>query len=101
MAKNKRPSINEYQWDELYTKSDDKHTVTVLVARGEPWTFFRVQQSRYGKKAPQKIFYGETAWMDVTRYVHDMGMEYQDFNVEDATFDRALKVIEAFSRVSA
>lgn len=95
----KRPSINDFKWDVLYSKSDGKHSLTVLVAVGEPWTYFRVQESRYGKKAPQKIFYGETAHMDVERYVHDQAMEYWDFNVEECNWQKQLQLIEAFSRV--
>lgn len=96
---NKRPSINEYKWDVLYQKDDGKNKITVLSAIGEPWTFFRVKQSKYGTNAPQKIFYGETAWMDVERYVHDQTMEYWDFNVEECNWQKQLQLIEAFSKV--
>jgi hypothetical protein len=39
--------------------------------------------------------------MDVQRYVHGQSMEYWDFDVEQGNLDRALKIIEAFSRVSS
>jgi hypothetical protein len=99
----KRPSIKDYTWNEIYSKTDSegKHSLVVLGTNDEPYSFFRVQESRYGNKAPQKIFYGETAWMDVQRYVHDQSMEYWDFDVEQCHLDRALKIIDAFSRVSS
>jgi hypothetical protein len=92
----KRPSIKDYTWNEIYSKTDSegKHSMVILGTNDEPYSFFRVQESRYGNKAPQKIFYGETAWMDVQRYVHDQSMEYWDFDVENCIVQKQYKILQ-------
>jgi hypothetical protein len=77
----KRPKVSQVdQWDLLFTDSITDHwrgnsfDGAVEVYNGYPFPDFYkvVWYPKYGSKE-QKLFYGETAWMDAERYVSDLG----------------------------
>jgi hypothetical protein len=82
----KKPRINEVNYTLIYSKNG----LSVYASEQDIYSDFRVKLNGHHAKR----FYGETAWMDVTRFVHDQAMEFWDFNVEeiyDSILDEALK----------
>ena len=61
-----------------YTKIYSKNGLEVFVNLENFWDDFKVRLNNHHAKT----FYGETAWMDVTRFVHDQAMEFWDFDVD-------------------
>jgi len=62
-----------------YTKIYSKNGLEVFVNTDDFWSDYKVRLNNHHAKS----FYGETAWMDVTRFVHDQAMEFWDFNLDD------------------
>ena len=61
-----------------YTKIYSKNGLEVFVNADDYWCDYKVRLNGYHAKS----FKGETAWMDVTRFVHDQAMEFWDFDVD-------------------
>jgi hypothetical protein len=80
---NKRPSVKQVkEWDLLFEDSILDHwkgpdnDCTIEVWHGYPFPdFYKVVVTPHAldKKRYSKLFYGEGAWMDVNRYVYDLG----------------------------
>ena len=56
-----------------------KNGLEVFVNPEDFWADYKVNLNNHHAKT----FKGETAWMDVTRFVHDQAMEFWDFNLDD------------------
>jgi hypothetical protein len=79
----KRPSVKQVkEWDLLFEDSILDHwkgpdfDCTVQVWNGYPHPdFYKVVVNPHAidKNKYSKLFYGETAWMDVNRFVRDLG----------------------------
>ena len=73
----KRPSVKDVsKWYQEYenTMEDWKgNSIWVMVEQGYPFPdFYRVSYTINGAKK-SKLFYGESAWMNVNRLVRDIG----------------------------
>jgi hypothetical protein len=64
--------------DKKYKSIYSKNGLEVFVNPEDYWADYKVRLNGYHAKT----FYGETAWMDVTRFVHDQAMEFYDFDVD-------------------
>jgi hypothetical protein len=64
--------------DKKYKSIYSKNGLEVFVNPEDYWVDYKVRLNGYNAKT----FYGETAWMDVTRFVHDQAMEFWDFNTD-------------------
>ena len=65
--------------DKKYKSIYSKNGLEVFVNPEDYWADYKVRlNGHHGKN-----FKGETAWMDVTRFVHDQAMEFWDFNLDD------------------
>jgi hypothetical protein len=74
-----KPRLSEVKWDLIYSKNG----LSVYANSQDIYSDFHIKlNGKFGKR-----FYGETAWMDVTRFVHDQAMEFWDFNI-DEIYDR-------------
>jgi hypothetical protein len=62
-----------------YKNIYSKNGLEVFVNPSDFWADYKISLNGHHAKK----FYGETAWMDVTRFVHDQAMEFYDFNVDD------------------
>jgi hypothetical protein len=71
----KRPKVNEVNYTLIYSKNG----LEVYASEQDIYNDFRIKLNNHWAKR----YYGETAWMDVTRFVHDQAMEFWDFNIED------------------
>jgi len=61
-----------------YRSIYEKNGLEVFVNPEDYWADYKVNlNGHHGKN-----FKGETAWMDVTRFVHDQAMEFWDFNTD-------------------
>lgn len=70
-----KPSVKDITWRLIYSKNG----VEVFSDKENPWIDFRVKlNGRFIKR-----FYGESAYSNTERYVHDIAMEFWDFNVND------------------
>jgi hypothetical protein len=79
----KRPSVKQvHEWDLLYEDSNchhwkgEDHNCDVEVFQGYPFPdFYKIVVTPHAldKKRCSKLFYGETAWSDVNRFVYDLG----------------------------
>lgn len=65
--------------DSGYLSIYSKNGLEVFVNPQDFWADYKVRLNNHHAKT----FYGETAWMDVTRFVHDQAMEFWDFNLDD------------------
>lgn len=65
--------------DNKYKSIYSKNGLEVFVNPEDFWADYKVRLNNHHAKT----FYGETAWMDVTRFVHDQAMEFWDFNLDD------------------
>jgi hypothetical protein len=82
----KKPRLSEVKWDLIYSKNG----LNVYANSQDIYSDFYVKLNG----AFAKRFYGETAWMDVTRFAHDQAMEFWDFNIDeiyDNILDQALE----------
>ena len=85
-----KPKVNEVSWHTLYSKNG----VEVYGDLNNPWIDYRVKlNGEYVER-----FYGETAHMDVTRYVHDIAIEFWDFNLDDIYSFIMSAMLEELSR---
>ncbi len=71
----KKPRLSEVKWDLIYSKNG----LSVYANSQDIYSDFYVKLNG----AFAKRFYGETAWMDVTRFAHDQAMEFWDFNIDE------------------
>ena len=62
-----------------YLSIYNKNGLEVFVNPEDFWADYKVNLNNHHAKT----FKGETAWMDVTRFVHDQAMEFWDFNLDD------------------
>ena len=75
----RRPSVKSVsKWEVTYWDSIDSHwsggSREVKVENGYPYPdFYRVTYTVDGVKK-SKLFYGESAWSDTERFVHDLGL---------------------------
>ena len=74
----------------IYTKNG----LEVFVNLDDYWCDYKVRLNGYHAKS----FKGETAWMDVTRFVHDQAMEFWDFDVDGIHRQWKTKLIEEIER---
>ena len=65
--------------DKKYQSIYGKNGLEVFVNPEDFWVDYKVRLNNHHAKT----FKGETAWMDVTRFVHDQAMEFWDFNLDD------------------
>jgi hypothetical protein len=82
----KKPRLSEVKWDLIYSKNG----LNIYANSQDIYSDFYVKLNG----AFAKRFYGETAWMDVTRFAHDQAMEFWDFNIDeiyDNILDQALE----------
>jgi hypothetical protein len=82
----KKPKLSEVKWDLIYSKNG----LNIYANSQDIYSDFYVKLNG----AFAKRFYGETAWMDVTRFAHDQAMEFWDFNIDeiyDRMVDEALR----------
>lgn len=61
-----------------YQSIYEKNGLEVFVNPEDYWADYKVRLNGHHGKS----FYGETAWMDVTRFVHDQAVEFWDFNTD-------------------
>jgi hypothetical protein len=62
-----------------YRSIYEKNGLEVFVNPEDYWADYKVRLNGHHGKT----FKGETAWMDVTRFVHDQAMEFWDFNLDE------------------
>ena len=65
--------------DNKYKSIYSKNGLEVFVNPEDYWADYKVRLNGYHAKT----FKGETAWMDVTRFVHDQAVEFWDFNLDE------------------
>ena len=65
--------------DKKYKSIYSKNGLEVFVNPEDYWADYKVRLNGHHGKT----FKGETAWMDVTRFVHDQAMEFWDFNLDE------------------
>jgi hypothetical protein len=65
--------------DKKYKSIYSKNGLEVFVNPEDFWADYKVRLNGHHGKT----FKGETAWMDVTRFVHDQAMEFWDFNLDE------------------
>ena len=80
--------------DKKYKEIYSKNGLQVFVNPEDFWVDYKVRLNGYHAKT----FYGETAWMDVTRFVHDQAMEFYDFDVDGIHRQWKTELIEEIER---
>ena len=80
--------------DKKYKSIYSKNGLEVFVNPEDYWADYKVRLNGYHAKT----FKGETAWMDVTRFVHDQAMEFWDFNIEDIYAQSYVNAITELTR---
>lgn len=85
-----KPSVKDITWRLIYSKNG----VEVYSDKENPWIDFRVKlNGRFIKR-----FYGESAASNIERYIHDIAMEFYDFNLDniyDAIVNSAISELRA------
>ena len=71
----KKPKVSEVNYTLIYSKNG----LEVYASEQDIYNDFRIKLNNHWAKR----YYGETAWMDVTRFVHDQAMEFWDFNLDE------------------
>lgn len=84
-----KPSVNKVKWLSIYSKNG----LEVYSNPDDLYADFRIKLNNHWAKR----FYGETAWMDVTRFVHEQAMEFWDFAIDDIYANR---YVEAMTELS-
>ena len=85
-----KPSVKDIKWREIYSKNG----LEVFSDKENPWIDFRVKlNGRFIKR-----FYGESAHSDVTRYIHNIAIEFWDFNLDEIYDSMVKSAIEELSR---
>lgn len=70
-----KPKRSEVKWELIYSQSG----LDVYASYQDIYSDFYVKlNNKFIKR-----FYGETAWMDVTRWVHDQSIEFWNFNIDE------------------
>jgi hypothetical protein len=79
-----RPKVNEVTWDYFHYNHTPEFSYRVMISREHGTDYFKL---RYIKNGQDKIkyFYGETAWMDINRFVYDLGD--RSFSVDNVLDD--------------
>lgn len=86
----RRPKVSEVTWDYFYSNSGGNYfapldfSYRVMISREHGVEYFKLIYLKNRVDA-HKYFYGETAWMDITRYIHDLGDTH--FNIDDIVRD--------------
>lgn len=82
----KKPHRSDVKWELIYSQSG----LDVYASYHDIYSDFYVKlNNKFIKR-----FYGETAWMDVTRWVHDQSIEFWNFNIDeiyDNILDQAIE----------
>lgn len=85
-----KPKASDITWRLIYSKNG----VEVFSDKENPWIDFRIKlNGEYVKR-----FYGELAYADTTRYIHDIAIEFWDFNIEEIYDNMVKSAIEELSR---
>ena len=71
-----------------------KNGLEVLVNTEDFWCDYKVRLNNHHAKN----FKGETAWQDVTRFVHDQAIEFWDFNVDDIYENMVNKLVDELAK---
>jgi hypothetical protein len=67
-----------------YQSIYSKNGLEVFVNPEDFWADYKVKLNGYNIVGlGRNGFKGETAWMNVTRFVHDQAMEFWDFNLDE------------------
>jgi hypothetical protein len=77
-----------------YAKIYSKNGLEVFVNTDDFWCDYKVRLNNHHAKS----FKGETAWMDVTRFVHDQAMEFWDFNLDDINGQLVLDITKEIEK---
>lgn len=68
-----RPKVNEVAWDYFhYEHVPNEYSYRIEMARQHPFQYFRIRYIKGGQDKT-KLLYGERAWSDLERLVHDLG----------------------------
>jgi hypothetical protein len=67
-----RPKNSEVIWDYYFYNTTPDFSYRVEISREDRLNHFKLRYITQGKDKT-KYFYGETAWMDITRFIHDLG----------------------------
>ena len=71
----KKPHRSEVRWELIYSQSG----LDVYASSQDIYSDFYVKlNNKFIKR-----YYGETAWMDVTRWVHEQSTEFWNFNIDN------------------
>ena len=68
----RRPKADSVIWDFLEHKTTPEFSYRVDTSRDHGLDYLRLRYIKNGKDKT-KFFFGETAWMDITRFIHDLG----------------------------
>ena len=71
----RKPKVDEVSWLLIYSKNG----LDVYTDQQDIYTDYRIKLNNKWIKR----FYGETAWSDCERFVHDQAIEFWDFKIED------------------
>ena len=71
-----------------------KNGLEVFVNPEDFWCDYKVRLNNHHAKS----FKGETAWQDVTRFVHDQAIEFWDFNVDDIYENMVNKLVDELAK---
>ena len=77
-----------------YKSVYNKNGLEVFVNPYDFWADYKVSLNGHHAKK----FFGETAWMDVTRFVHDQAMEFWDFNLDDINGQLVLDITKEIEK---
>jgi len=80
----RRPKVSEVTWDFFHYNHTPELSYRVMISREHGVQYFKLMYIK-NKVDSHKYFYGETAWMDITRYIHDLGD--WSFNVDNIIDD--------------
>jgi hypothetical protein len=70
--------------DKKYKEIYSKNGLQVFVNPEDFWADYKVKLHGHNIVGlGRNGFKGETAWMNVTRWVHDQAMEFWDFNLDE------------------
>lgn len=67
-----RPSVSSVAWDYFHYNHTPDFSYRVEMARQHPFQYFRIRYIKDGQDKT-KLLYGERAWSDLERLVHDLG----------------------------
>ena len=89
-----RPKVSEVVWDFYYYNSTPEFSYRVETSREDRLNHFKLRYIVPGSKDKIKYFYGETAWMDITRFIRDLGdWSFNIDRIEDDLLDSYLNTL--------